>query len=182
MTTPTNTLRHEHDVILRVLQSAEREFKYYEDTGQLQVGQVEQMLDFFRNFADGCHHRKEEQQLFIRMQERGIPMQGGPIGVMLTEHELGRHHLGQIAAALLPAQRGESAAMHTIAEHLRDYVSLLRSHIMKENNILFPMADRVLTAQDQTELSAAFERIEQEEAGIGAHEKYHQLAHELSSC
>ena len=49
----------------------------------------------------------------------------------------------------------------------------------KENNILFAIADRVLTPEDQDELSAAFEAIEAEEIGEGVHEQYHQFAHEL---
>jgi hypothetical protein len=45
---------------------------------------------FFRNFADRCHHSKEEDELFPKMVEHGIPKEGGPIGVMLMEHDQGR--------------------------------------------------------------------------------------------
>jgi len=43
------------------------------------------------------------------------------------------------------------------------------------------MANRLLTARDQDELTEAFEKVEREEMGEGVHEKYHQLAHELAS-
>jgi hemerythrin-like domain-containing protein len=56
----------------------------------------------------------------------------------------------------------------------------LRQHIDKENNVLYPMGNRVLTEDDQRQLSEAFERVEAEEMGPGVHEKYHQLAHELA--
>jgi hemerythrin-like domain-containing protein len=49
------------------------------------------------------------------------------------------------------------------------YIQLLRAHIAKENTILFPMADRVLTREDQTELAAAFDRFETQETGAGVH-------------
>ncbi|MGD0266766.1 MAG: hemerythrin domain-containing protein, partial [Candidatus Methylomirabilota bacterium] len=37
-----------------------------------------------------CHHGKEENLLFKTMVDRGFPRQGGPIAVMLHEHETGR--------------------------------------------------------------------------------------------
>jgi len=57
---------------------------------------------------------------------------------------------------------------------------MLRNHIEKEDNILYPMGDRLFSQEDQQSLSEAFEKIEKEEMGEGVHEKYHQLAHELA--
>ena len=50
---------------------------------------------------------------------------------------------------------------------------------MKEENVLFPMADRVLTPADQAELEERFEQIETEVMGPGTHERYHQLLDDL---
>jgi hemerythrin-like domain-containing protein len=46
--------------------------------------------------------------------------------------------------------------------------------------VLFPMADRVLSREDQEELARAFDNVEAEEMGEGVHERYHRLAHRLS--
>ena len=178
--TPTETLYHEHDIILLVLDAVDRAVESFKSTGALNLQQVEQMLDFFRNFADTCHHMKEEKQLFPRMAEHGVPFQGGPLGVMMTEHELGRHFLREIAAALPRARTRHEEAPGVIVENLAGYSELLRTHIMKENNIVFPLADRVLSPEDQTYLTQEFDRIESEEMGTGTHEKYHQLAHQLA--
>jgi hemerythrin-like domain-containing protein len=59
-----------------------------------------QGVDFVRNFADRCHHAKEEENLFPRMEARGVPRDGGPIGVMLFEHEEGRAYVRAIAGAI----------------------------------------------------------------------------------
>jgi hemerythrin-like domain-containing protein len=179
--TPTQTLRHEHEIILHVLDAAQREVETIEATGTLHADNIEKMVDFFRNFADRCHHMKEEQQLFVRLGERGMPTHTGPVAVMLSEHETGRNFVRTIVAALPKARANDSDAIQLIGASLAGYSNHLRSHIAKENNILFPMADRVLTAADQTELAAAFDRVEAEEIGEGVHEKYHQLAHELSA-
>ena len=178
--TATETLRHEHDVILLVLNAAEREVQTQRSTGQLNVNKVEQMLDFFRNFADTCHHMKEEKQLFVRMAERGVPFEGGPLGVMMTEHELGRYFLRETAAAIPLARSENAAALKLIAANLGEYVELLRAHIHKENEILFPMADRILSPDERADLAKEFARIEAEEIGLDTHEKYHRMAHDLT--
>jgi hemerythrin-like domain-containing protein len=98
---------------------------------------------------------------------------------MLYEHEQGRRHIRAIAEALKPASCGEAAAAQVVADNLRAYAGLLRSHIRKEDSVLFPMAERLLTADDRAHLAAEFDRIEHEETGAGVHEKYHALAHEL---
>ena len=46
---------------------------------------------FFRDFADKCHHGKEEDRLFVKMVEAGFLQNSGPIAVMLSEHDAGRH-------------------------------------------------------------------------------------------
>jgi hemerythrin-like domain-containing protein len=178
--TPTETLMHEHQIILLVLARAEREARSIQETGSVHAETVDEMLDFFRNFADRCHHRKEEKLLFARMEERGVPVEGGPIGAMLHEHEYGRRLVASIAGALPLAANGDRAAMDSVAENLLAYAQFLRAHIGKEDNVLYPMADRLFTAEDQHTLLEAFERVEAEEMGEGVHEKYHELAHKLA--
>ena len=178
--TATETLKHEHQIILMVLDAAEREARSMVATGKVDAERVGKLVEFFRNFADRCHHAKEEDQLFMRMKSRGVPAESGPIFVMLREHEQGRHHVATIAEALAKASAGEAAAVATVRENLLAYAELLRQHIGEEDNILYPMADQILTDEDQQALAEAFERIEAEEMGEGTHEKYHRLAHEVA--
>ena len=176
--TPTDELKHEHQIILIALDGVEREMQRVQGGGPVPEERVGQMIDFVQNFADRCHHAKEENLLFTRMQDRGLPVNGGPIGAMLQEHEEGRRLVRAAAQALPSAAGGDAADAAALASNLLAYVRLLRQHIDKEDNVLYPMADQILTAADQTELAAAFERVEAEEMGEGTHERYHQLAHE----
>lgn len=175
---PTDTLKHEHQIILLALDAVEREMRQAQAGGPLSEERVGQMIDFIRNFADRCHHAKEEKLLFLRMQERGMPLHSGPLAVMLQEHDEGRRLVRAAAEALPRAASGDAAATTTLTTSLLTYVQLLRAHIDKEDNILYPMADQMLTEADQAELTAAFDRVEAEEMGEGMHERYHQLAHE----
>lgn len=178
--TPTETLKHEHQIILVVLDAAEREAQLMEE-GQLDAQRVEQMVDFFRNFADRCHHAKEEDLLFVKMHERGMSLQAGPLAAMLHEHDQGRRRVSAVADALTPASNGDAASIDAVRDNLLGYVQLLRAHIAKEDGVLYPMADQILAPQDQEELTAAFDRVEAEEIGEGVHDKYHQLAHQLAA-
>jgi hemerythrin-like domain-containing protein len=178
--TPTDTLKHEHQVIFLALDGIEGEMRRIQAGGPVRDERIEQMVDFIQNFADRCHHAKEENLLFARMEERGMPADGGPIGVMLQEHQEGRRLVRAVVEALPRASTGDLVASTTLTTNMLDYVRLLRMHIDKEDNILYPMADRLLTADDQSELAAAFDRVEAEEMGEGTHERYHQIAHELA--
>ncbi len=177
---PTETLKHEHQIILMVLDAAEREAQSIKDSGEVQGERIEKMLDFFRNFADRCHHAKEEKLLFAKMEERGVPVSGGPIAVMLQEHDQGRRRVKAVAEALPKARSGDASAVASVRDNLSAYIRLLRGHIDKEDHVLYPMADRLFTPEDQQALTKAFEKVEAEEIGEGVHEKYHQLAHDLA--
>jgi len=178
--TPIELLMHEHEIVLMVLGAVEREAQQIQDSGQVNAEKAEQMVDFVRNFADRCHHAKEEDLLFVRLQERGMPVQGGPIGVMLAEHIEGRRLVKAVAEALPAAARGDPQAIAAVRTSLLGYTRLLRAHINKEDNVLYPMADRILTPDDQQWLAQQFDRVEAEEMGAGVHDKYHHLAHELA--
>jgi|WetSurMetagenome_2_1015567.scaffolds.fasta_scaffold388831_1 hemerythrin-like domain-containing protein len=175
----TEILVNEHRLIKKVLDWGETEIARIESGGHPEMNKLAKAIDFIRNFADRCHHAKEEGLLFKRLIEKGMPGENGPIAVMLHEHDLGRAHVAALAASLDGAGRGEPAALAQLREHLAGYIGLLRAHIDKEDHILYPMADRLLDADDQEALLADFERLENEEIGAGVHEKYHRLAEEL---
>lgn len=178
--TATEDLRHEHKIILKILEALKREAQATAGTGQLNVEKLNKILDFFRVFVDRCHHGKEEEFLFPTMAKRGIPADKGPIPVMLHEHVVGRTMVKAISEALSQATQGKVGARETVTTHLTNLADHLQSHIAKENEVLFPMADKVFTPEDQHLLAASFDTYEAEKIGTGVHEKYHQLAHELA--
>ncbi len=180
--TPTETLKHEHKIVLMVLQGAEREALAIRAGGEVPADRIGQMVDFFKNFVDRCHHGKEERHLFPALATKGFSVDSGPVGVMLYEHEQGRAAVRAIAEALRGAGAGDRRVAVALADALLGYVELLRNHIFKEDNVLFPMADQALPAGEQTRLAGLFDKVEEEEIGPGVHERYHQLAHELAGA
>lgn len=172
----TQILKQEHQVIERVLDALETAANRLDAGTPVRPGLFLQAADFIRGFADGCHHRKEEGILFPALEAAGIPAEGGPIGVMLFEHEEGRKLTAAMRAAAEQLEAGESQAAAAVARSALGYVALLRQHIAKENNVLFPMADQVIRGRAQAEVAEGFERVEHEETGQGVHERYLALA------
>lgn len=175
----TEVLMEEHRVIERLLASLDLAVRRLEAGEPVRPGFFLDAAEFIKGFADGCHHRKEEGVLFPAMEAAGVPKEGGPIGVMLAEHEEGRRLVRAMRAAAEKLETGDASAKATVVQNAKGYTSLLKQHIQKEDGVLFPLADRVVTGGKRDELREAFERVEHEETGEGVHEKYLEMVEAL---
>jgi hemerythrin-like domain-containing protein len=153
---PTKVLRDEHQVILRVLNVLERLVERARDGAGFESGALGQCVEFFRLFADACHHAKEEDLLFPVLESHGIPRAGGPIGVMLYEHQMARQLTQQMGEALTATGNGQSGAAAQFCAVAERYVNLLKQHIYKEDNFLFTMGERVMPDAAQQDLCSQF--------------------------
>jgi len=116
------------------------------------------------------------------MEAHGIPTDGGPIGMMLMEHEEGRSHVRDMFAAISLIEAKNEAAKESLLSSAQAFCRLLREHIQKEDEVLFRMADELISAEEQKKLLAAFAQHEAEEMGAGVHEKYLKIAEELEGA
>ncbi len=177
---PTAILIKEHDAIMVMLNILEM-VRLRLDTGEnVKSINLENIVEFFKVFADKCHHGKEEDLLFPALEEYGIPNEGGPIGVMLSEHVIGRDNVKGMGNSIDDYKEGKESASKDFVRYARNYIALLTEHIDKENNVLFKMADMHIPAERQQSLLLDFERAEEEKIGPGVHEKFHRLLEELS--
>jgi hemerythrin-like domain-containing protein len=177
--TPTEILKHEHEVILRVLTSFETILKTVEMGARPDPDLAGKVLEFCRGFADKCHHAKEEDLLFPAMEKAGFPREGGPVGVMLEEHEQGRAYIQGIEDAVRLLPEDPETGRKRFLDNGWAYVQLLQAHIHKENEILFPLADRGIDPDTMHGLIHAFEDTEAA-MGEGTHERFLNLAGEIA--
>jgi hemerythrin-like domain-containing protein len=167
----TQDLRNEHKAILHVFAIIDKmlstDTKEYVEIFKF----GDELIYFLKTFADKCHHGKEEDYLFKELVAKGIPNEGGPIGVMLREHQQGREYIFLMNKSL------ESKDLINFKVNAVKYRDLMRNHIDKENNALFVMADKVLDDAKQNELFEKFETHEETVIGHGIHEELHLMIH-----
>jgi hemerythrin-like domain-containing protein len=163
-------LLNDHEAILSALKIMGSMVATIENTQSKDTKDISDFIGFLKEFADKCHHGKEEGLLFPAMISAGVPDKGGPISVMLAEHTQGRK---------LIRDMDDSLAMNfdrtKLAQAAKEYASLLKNHIQKENMVLFPMAEKVLTEPQLEKLFEGFEEHEEKVIGKGRHEELHAI-------
>ncbi len=159
----TERIRRDHEVIVRVLAGVEA-LATRLSRGEAQWRLVGEAIRAFSVFMERCHDAKEEVGLFPVLAEHGLPMDSGPLAVVQGQHEDGRRLLQALTAAVTAVGRG-AASTAVLASLAQAYVALLREHIAKENEMLLPYAERVLTPGDESRVSAVFDSVDERESG-----------------
>ncbi|HEY6913606.1 MAG TPA: hemerythrin domain-containing protein [Paludibacter sp.] len=172
-------LVNEHDSILRMIKITQTILEN-EDTDQVNIEDVEQIIDFIKNFADKYHHLKEEDVLFMEMENYGMSRENGPIGVMLHEHDEGRNFIKQAVEGIEKYKLGNDSSFDQIKYGLLNYCILLTNHIGKENSILYPMAERLLPDAVKEAMAENFEETNSTTVDNEYFDKYLKMVDELS--
>jgi hemerythrin-like domain-containing protein len=176
--TAVEMLEAEHRVIQKMVAGMSVLADQLEGGEPVDVSLLESIVAFLRTFADRLHHGKEESFLFPALIRRGVPSQGCPIGGLTMEHQKGRVMVGELADAIRGYAAGEPPARENLVKSLRALVAFYPSHIWKEDYLLFPLAGKVLTPEDQQELMDKFETVERE-LGLDVHEGFDKVAADL---
>jgi hemerythrin-like domain-containing protein len=170
----TQALVDEHRLILRMIALLERNaagtaegvytnWQFYLDG-----------VDFIRSYADRFHHAKEEDVLFAALVKNGMPRENSPVAAMLMEHDQGRTYVQGMETAVREAIDGIPGREAAIAENALAYVTLLRDHISKEDDILYPLAERVIPEAMREEIAGAYQQAESQ-ADVNFSERYRKL-------
>lgn len=177
---PTETLRAEHRIIEKMLDCLEAAADDLEAGRPTVPADLRTLIGFFRAFADGVHHGKEEALLFPRMEARGVPSDRGPTACMRREHDDGRARLDGMDLALERREEDPGAGERAFVANVRMYAPMLRQHIQKEDHCLFSMADQLLAPADQADLAAQFRQVDH--AGHGGELREYWLSYARTLC
>jgi len=140
----TQALVNEHRLILRMIALLEKNAALTKAGNYKNWRFYLDGVDFIRNYADRFHHAKEEDVLFEALVANGMPRQNSPVAAMLMEHDQGRAYVKAMEAAAQAALAGGENQESIIAENALAYAALLRDHICKEDDVLYPLAERVI--------------------------------------
>ena len=173
MPTATEVLKKEHQAILKMVEASEAVAGRLRQGEKIRPEILNTIQEFFQIFADQCHHGKEEDIFYPLLEARGVPKTGGPLGVMFDEHEQGRALVRRMRQASEAYASGAESSGQGWGQATEEYATLLRSHIYKEDMVLFPMAERVLSSSELERVAEDFEKLEVEKMGAGTHERLH---------
>lgn len=136
-----HTLTQEHAEILKFLDSLDETNGVIQKAKSLNAAGKD--LEFLKHIAHHLvgaefHHKREEEVLFPEIEKRGI---SGPTNVMRQEHNELRKRKKEILELAESADKNNFEEFKEKLSQKTDFVvSVLRDHIYKEDNILYPMA------------------------------------------
>jgi hemerythrin-like domain-containing protein len=169
-------LMEEHRLIERALDAMEGWVTTLGSGGQSDdKAELARFVSFIRGFADAYHHSKEEDILFVAMVDNGFPRETGPVAVMLHEHDLGRSLVSRLHGLAQQTTTWSEEDHGTLARTVREFTTLLRQHIQKEDQILYPMAEMRLPEPVQEEILRRFQSLEEQQASSGEQERLRSL-------
>ncbi|MBN1773643.1 MAG: hemerythrin domain-containing protein [Deltaproteobacteria bacterium] len=173
------TLTEEHRVILQVVDALEACATRVEREQRVERADVARFETFFREFTDVCHHGKEEDILFAALADSGFPTATGPLAVMRADHDRGRRLVRRIRELAEKPEQWEAADFEAFAGAAHAFAALLRDHIRREDEVLYPMAEEHLSRAQLRQVDELFQLFEeQREKGL-VHARLHELAEAL---
>jgi DUF438 domain-containing protein len=168
----------EHEMIERAMAVLKNNLENIDEAVKTPL-QMQRAIDFLLEFGDKVHNTKEENFLFPLMGQKGMPVEGGPIGVMLMEHDAERNLLQRMMAELPNLPEATTSARHKFAAEGFEYLTIRAEHIWKENDVLYAMGRKVFSDEDNTSLLDSFKTLDQQTYGDSAREHYAQMLAEV---
>jgi len=175
---PIGPLMREHRVIERLVAVLRAELDSAVGLGEVDPRTIEAATDFIRNYADRCHHGKEEDILFARLAEKELDARlKDAMDDLVQDHVRGR----ELTRALVNANEryagGDRQALSDIESSLRGLTDLYPVHIEKEDRRFFKPCMEYFDDDERVRMLADFEQFDRSLI----HEKYRQLVEELET-
>ena len=178
---PLAVLHAEHESMAAVLMTMRVLVRKARDrVGANDAKVLRAMLYYLDVFPEREHHPKEESELFARIRARTHEADA-VLDTLAREHDSGQGAIRELEQALLRVEEGgarEAAAFTTAVER---YVGGYIEHMRKEECDVFPLAQRVLTAQDWAQTSVAFASRRDPLEGVTQRTEYEQLLTRISN-
>jgi len=173
----TENLMKEHQLILKYVDLMERyaEFGLKNLNGPFLFEKADCFIQFIHEFADDFHHAKEEDILFRYLDVPGVLTHCNPVPQMLFEHNKAREFVRNMENAL------QTKDINMLVLNAEQYAKLLKEHIYKEDNILYPMAERGLSDDAKSSLLREYADTDNRLDSHAIWRKYEILCTELEN-
>jgi hemerythrin-like domain-containing protein len=174
----TQVLEHEQKIIRKVMTVMGQILEQLEARCTVDADLLRDVVQFMRIFCDQCHHGKQQSYLFPLLESKGMPTAGCPMTDLKRELEKGRLLTGELSLACSTYIATQGTGRLRLMQALQGLVTLYDAHMWKEEYFLFPMADKMLSAEDHELLVRQF-RAAESDIAVGAHCAFETLAEDL---
>jgi len=175
---PIGPLMREHRVIERLIAVLRAELDSAVDLREVDPRTIDAASDFIRNYADRCHHGKEEDILFVRLAEKELDSQlSEAMDDLIQDHVHGRELTRTLVDANARYASGDREALGDIESALRGLTALYPVHIEKEDKRFFKPCMEYFDDDERARMLADFEEFDRSLV----HEKYRKLVEELET-
>ncbi len=176
----TERLETEHRKIAKVAEACGVFADELQQGATIPVSVLQSLANFLHLYAEQYHHQ-EEKWLFRMLTHRGVPAGACPIAALSHEDDKLRVLVDQLSSAVSAYAKTDAAVSGTLVDTLHSLAELYREHIWKEDYLLLPMADKILSDTDQRFLAETFRALDGN-IGEEAYESLAQLSAAIKSC
>lgn len=172
---PIGPLMVEHRVIEKILELMRRQSVQIEKTKSVESGFIEVVVDFFRIYADRCHHGKEEDILFRELGKKKLTSDHQKMmQQLIEEHVYARKTVTKLENANEKCVKEDSQAID-VSKILTELVNFYPVHIEKEDKQFFFPCMEYFKEQEQEDMLQEFWNFDRKMI----HEKYRNLVKNL---
>jgi hemerythrin-like domain-containing protein len=154
---PAGPLMIEHRLIERIIKLLEGQLKIIEEKREADLAFIDDAIDFIVNYADRCHHGKEEDILFGELKKKDISdSHNKMIDELIQDHIYGRETVKQLSEAKKAYAEGDKSKIDDISDQIKKLVELYPNHIRKEDKNFFIPVMEYFTRKEQDDMLDRF--------------------------
>lgn len=168
-------IKDEHQAIAAVLYSLRYLVRQAcEGRIELEYRLVHAMLDYIVEFPERLHHPKENRYLFKALRARR-PDATGILDDLEAEHVRGQALIEELKNALVCSELARADGLKEFSQAVENYAEFHWQHMRKEEDMVMPLAEKSLTAEDWQAIGEAFQENDNPLFGIKPREQFEEL-------
>jgi len=166
-------LQREHRQMAMLLDVLESQVDVFRDAGTPDYELMQSIMEYTLHYPNLCHHPKED--LVVSRLLVAAPGIRQAVSAVLEEHAVINELSRRFAAALHNVATDIELPRRWFEQIAHEYIAVSRSHMIKEECEVFPMATLILTEQDWDELEADLQDTDDPLFGGPLREGYRRL-------
>lgn len=162
--TATAILDHEHLAIKGVIKAMATIAVTVEEFRFVEPSLLADVTSFLRAFARQCQQAKEETLLYPLLGAKSVGSSACLIASLGEEHRRAERLSSEFMKSTSIYVSSGGARNEPLVVTLRKLIALYTQHLSKEDRLLLPMADKLLSTEEQSVLYRAFGNVNSEVA------------------